>query len=164
MIKKRIYNIVLKLQGRDIRKEYLEISRIYDKNDLLEFKNLYLKKLILHAYEKVPYYHRLLKTTNIINNTAIDLSKFENIPILTKEKIRNEVIISKDYKKRNWYYNTSGGSTGEPTKFIQDINYNKWYNVTETYYYKDILNIDQLNAKKIILWDHQGIYLKARWE
>jgi len=108
--------------------------------------------LLLHASKHVPYYHRLLKNDNVVNGEIVDLSKFDKIPILTKEIIQSEELISDDYLTRKWYYNFTGGSTGEPTKFIQDANYNKWYNATINFYYKDMLDIDEINVKKIELW------------
>ena len=68
----------------------------------------------------------------------LPLSKFNNIPILTKTIIRQyrEHLVSDDYVKRKWYYNSSGGSTGEHVRFIQDDIYDKWSFATFYYYYK----------------------------
>jgi len=43
-------------------------------------------------------------------------------PILTKDILRSSFwdIVVSNYKNYKWFYNTSGGSTGEPVKFIQD--------------------------------------------
>jgi phenylacetate-CoA ligase len=48
---------------------------------------------------------------------------------------------------RKWYYNTSGGSTGEPVKFIQDDVYDRWAAAT-SYYYKHILGIEEPITRK----------------
>nr|MDZ8004516.1 hypothetical protein [Nostoc sp. DedSLP05] len=47
------------------------------------------------------------------------------LPILTKDIIRQnfEQLKSTDLVQRQWYFNTSGGSTGEPIKIIQDKQY-----------------------------------------
>jgi len=70
-------------------------------------------------------------------------------------------LISKDCKNRRWYYNSSGGSTGEPTRFIQDDCYSKWSNATQQYYYQDLLGIDERNVKKIILWGSERDVFKG---
>jgi phenylacetate-CoA ligase len=51
--------------------------------------------------------------------------KLENYPILTKEIIRKEFdnLKSNELHKRKWFLNTSGGSTGEPVRFIQDMEF-----------------------------------------
>jgi len=52
-------------------------------------------------------------------------NKLENYPVLTKDIIRKEFenLKSDDLDKRKWFLNTSGGSTGEPVKFIQDMEF-----------------------------------------
>jgi len=152
MFKKKINDIISKIRGVNFEDQYLEIKKIHSNNDLIEFKKFYLKELIIHASKHVSYYHRLLNNVGIVNGGNVDISKFEKIPILTKETIRNEELISDDYLTRDWYYNFSGGSTGEPTKFIQDINYDRWFNATSKFYYKDMLDIDEISVKKILLW------------
>ncbi|MBE3089003.1 MAG: phenylacetate--CoA ligase family protein [Actinobacteria bacterium] len=152
MFKNKIYNIFLKCKGINYNNQYFEIKTIQHRNDLIEFRQLNQKKLLLHAYNHVPYYHRLLKNTGVVNGENIDLSKFDKIPILTKEIMRSEELLSDDYMTRNWYENFSGGSTGEPTRFIQDANYTRWFNASSKFYYIDILSIDEINVKKIELW------------
>jgi len=52
-------------------------------------------------------------------------NNLENYPILTKDIIRKEFdnLKSDELYKRKWFFNTSGGSTGEPVKFIQDMEF-----------------------------------------
>ena len=152
MLKKNINNIISKITGTNFKDQYLEIKKIRNRDDLIKFKELHLKRLLLHASKHVPYYHRLFKNVGVVNGETVELSKFNKIPILTKEIIRSEKLISDDYLTRKWYYNYSGGSTGEPTKFMQDLNYEKWFNATNEFYYKNMLDIDEKNVKKILLW------------
>ena len=50
------------------------------------------------------------------------VSYLAHFPILTKDTIRQnfERLKSADLRGRKWKYNTSGGSTGEPLRLIQD--------------------------------------------
>jgi len=154
MIKKHTWNIWVRIRGSGFKKEYHEIKNINSKDKLSEFQEKYLTKLLLHAYENVPYYHEIFDKIGIVRNGKADLSKFNQIPILTKEIMRkhHKELLSKDYTTRKWYYNSSGGSTGEPVRFIQDDVYAKWGNVAVHYWYKDILGVDEPGVKKIILW------------
>lgn len=138
MIKKHIWNIWVRIRGNSFEREYHEIKNINNKDKLLQFQEKHLKKLILHAYKNVPHYHHIFKEVGVINNGVVDLSKFNEIPILTKEIMRehHQELISKDYTTRKWYYNSSGGSTGEPIRFIQDDVYAKWGNVVIYYFVK----------------------------
>jgi phenylacetate-CoA ligase len=94
-----------------------------------------LRQLLLYSYQNVPYYQKVLSETGVIKNNKVILQNFDNIPILTKKIIREQAdnLYSKDYKRRKWYYNTSGGSTGEPVTFIQDKAYKSW-GMAFTYY------------------------------
>ena len=155
MIKKCVYNFALHVLRRNFGKQHSEAKLINQEK--------YLKNLLLHAYHNVPYYNRIFREIEIIKDADVDLSKFDKIPILTKEIMRehHEELLSKDYMTRKWYYNSSGGSTGEPTRFIQDAYYKKWTNATNKYYYRDMLGIDELNIKKVILWGSERDLFKG---
>jgi len=79
---------------------------------------------------------------------------FKGLPLLTKSNIRNNIdeLTSRDIKKRKSYLNTSGGSTGEPIRFIQDKLYKKWSMASARYYYENIIGIDELAIKKALFW------------
>ena len=154
MIKKFILTFLLKSTKRGLREELNEIEKIKSEKDLLMLEEKYLKALLLHAYYNVKYYNITLNEVGIIRNGEIDLDKFSTIPILTKSIIRQyrEKIVSNDYMTRKWYYNSSGGSTGEPVRFVQDEMYRRWNSATNKYYYQDMLGIDEVHSRKVILW------------
>lgn len=82
------------------------------------FKNINLEKytldnILIHATTHTKYYKKFIGET---------IDKF---PILTKEIIREnfEDLKSDDLSNRRWFINTSGGSTGKPVKFVQDMEF-----------------------------------------
>lgn len=86
-----------------------------------------LSQLLYHAYSAVPYYKRSIDELGGLEFLArteptVALSK---LPLLTKRHIRESMddLKSGDLEHRKWYYNTTGGSTGEPVKLIQDWEY-----------------------------------------
>jgi phenylacetate-coenzyme A ligase PaaK-like adenylate-forming protein len=82
----------------------------------------HLKALLLHAYKYRPYYRRVFDEVALVQSGEVDLSKFDRISVLTKgalKRFRSESV-SKDHNTRHWHYNISGGSKGEPVRFIQD--------------------------------------------
>jgi phenylacetate-CoA ligase len=111
-----------------------------------------LELLVRHAYLNVPFYSKRLSCVS--ENGDIDLDHFHHVPLLTKNDIRHsrKELTSKDVSTRRWHYNTSGGSTGEPARFIQDDIFDRWTNVTTRYYYQNMLGIDELSVKKVLLW------------
>jgi len=109
----------------------------------------------LHAYENVPFYSRRLERADVIkDNNNVNLYEFGRLPLLTREDIRNHIneLVPKDLGRMKWHYDSSSGTTGDPIRFIRDKLDNKWRRATERYYYEDIIGIDELSVKKIVIW------------
>jgi len=145
---------LLHVTGSKIPQYLKEIEDLQYKtqDEIRRYQEEKLKKLLLHAYTNVPYYHRILPEAGVIKNGEVHLENFDKIPILTKKIIRKEGenLYSKDYKSRNPYENTSGGSTGEPVKFIQDKQY--WQmNIANKIYFNRLLGKD-VGESEINLW------------
>lgn len=111
-----------------------------------------LKRILLHAHRNVPYYRRILTEVDIVTGNEVKLENFCNIPLLTKEIIREEgeSLLSQDYKSRKPYDNTSGGSTGEPARFVQDTEYDQW-NIATKIYFNAVLG-KQPGQAELKLW------------
>jgi len=144
----------LYLTGSRIPQYLKEIERVekLPQKEIKKYQEDKLRKLLLHAYKNVPYYHRILPKAGVIKKGKVHLENFDKIPILTKDIIRKEGknLYSKDYKKRKPYENTSGGSTGEPVKFIQDKDYDEW-NIATKIYYNRMLGKD-IGEREIKFW------------
>lgn len=84
----------------------------------------YLIRMLNHCQLSVPYYAEIISRMGdgYKNDPETYLTRF---PILTKEIIRknSDRLNSTDLSRRNWIYNSSGGSTGEPIRLIQDRQY-----------------------------------------
>jgi len=135
--------VLLYLSGSKIPRNLRIIQKLVksSKREIRKYQEEKLKKLLFHAYKNVPYYQRVLKESGVITKSGkVDLKKFSNIPILTKDIIREEGknLYSKDYKRRGYYKNTSGGSTGEPVEFIQDKKYSDWNDATKIFYFNSL--------------------------
>lgn len=83
-----------------------------------------LSQLLEHSQQHVPYYRDLMADIDGARHSD-PLDTLQQMPILTKDIIRNcfDSLKSDDLDQRKWIYNTSGGSTGEPVRFIQDNDY-----------------------------------------
>ncbi|PWR71784.1 capsule biosynthesis protein CapK [Methanospirillum stamsii] len=151
-------------------REYLEILGLSNPDLLSSFIMQKRDELYLHAYYHTRYYNQVFQKIGLIKNGKVDHEKIPEIPILTKDIIRNnnQNLISDDSHKRKFFYNSSGGSTGEPIRLIQDDYYLKWRNATNNFYYQNILNVDEPMVKKVILWGSErdlfkgGIDFKTR--
>jgi phenylacetate-CoA ligase len=162
--RKPVIFALLYLSGSKIPKYLKEIKKI-DKFSLEEkeqYQKDKLEKTLLHAWKNVPYYHKVLSEANVVKDNKVYLENFSKIPILTKEIIRREGknLYSKDYRKRGYYKNTSGGSTGEPVEFIQDKEYDDWNNATKIYY--KILGGQGIGEKELRLWGSERDLLEGK--
>jgi len=106
---------------------FLMKSQYWTREQLDNFQNERLRKLVEYAYENVPYYRDVMMENNIKPidiQTKADLKK---LPIITKDVIRREGIerfTSEAMPKSKMIKNSSSGSTGEPfTFYVTKLNY-----------------------------------------
>ncbi len=99
-----------------------------------EVKNMQKERLcslLLHTHRNVPYYRELFNRLALAEPSGrIPPQAIEKIPVLDRETLRERYqdLQSDDLSQRQWYENFSGGSTGEPVRFIQDKTYDDWNN------------------------------------
>jgi phenylacetate-CoA ligase len=124
-----------------------------NEEEVIEFHNQALHHLVSTAYEKTPYYKDLFDQASI-NIKDFDAKDLERLPLLTKDIIRREGprLLSKDYQQRDPFDRYSGGSTGEPVRIVQDRTFSMRSAVNLQLYYRDFLNMDELAARKLLLW------------
>lgn len=131
------------------------------RGSMVDIKTINSRKLVLlndilnHAYLNVPYYKEKLNISELLNNGTLVLRDFEDIkkiPILTKDIIRREKenLYSDDNKKRNSFFNTSGGSTGEPVLFLQDKFF--WENAQANFFLSKYLKNVSPFQSSIYFW------------
>jgi phenylacetate-CoA ligase len=114
-------------------KKFNQIKRIerYTDKELAEYTNKNLTELILYAYQNAPFYRDTLRSSGVVQcNGTVKLENFSNIPLLSKEDIRNsfELLTSRELNARSWKYKTTGGSTGQPLTVIHDLERVGWVN------------------------------------
>lgn len=139
------------------RDQYAKIQDIKTKEDLDHFTKVQLKQLFIHCYENVPYYKNIFSNLGVLSAKHAEKLSLDRLPILTKKDIRDHFkeLSSQDINRRNWYHNSSGGSTGEPVRLIQDADYRKWNHATYTYYYEKVLGIKRIITKEVRLWGNE---------
>jgi len=162
--RKPIIYLLLHLSGSKIPQNLKEIRKVekLSKEQIQKYQEAKLKKLLLYAYNNVPYYHKILGEVDVVENGKVNLDNFSKIPILTKEIIRREGknLYSKEHKKRKSYENTSGGSTGEPVRFLQDKYYDDWNNSTKIFF-KEFGN-QNVGDKELRLWGSERDLLEGK--
>lgn len=141
----------------------LRDSEKMDSETLQATQDERLSNLLIHAYRCVPYYKKLLLTSGVIDiNEKVDITHFHDIPLLDKTIIHEnmDAMKSDDLNQRQWAYNASGGSTGEPVRLIQDNNYTEWSTAIKLLF-DEWINLSP-GDKKILIWGSKRDLLVGR--
>ena len=84
-------------------------------------------ELLQFSLDKVPYYREEINRLgfNAMDITAKPTEVLHALPLLDKTILHNRLdgLKAGDLDKRQWHYNTSGGSTGQLARFVQDAAY-----------------------------------------
>lgn len=146
--------------------DLLKKSEYYTAPELKEIQLKKFRKLIAHAYEKVPFYR---DTMDQLGLTPADFKVLEDIlklPVITKEDIRKDPdrFISQDHvgmSEDKLTRITTGGSTGTPMSYYFD---DKMVSVRNAHWWRwsDFAGVDLFNDRMIFIGsDAESRYRKA---
>lgn len=81
-----------------------------------------LKRLLTHAGEHTPFYQDRFRSAGFDPFTFSDLGELENLPILEKKDIRENLdgMLARNIERERLMKSSTGGSTGTPLVFYQD--------------------------------------------
>ncbi|MCX5829827.1 MAG: hypothetical protein NTV58_17805 [Deltaproteobacteria bacterium] len=84
-----------------------------EEND--RYKQAALKRLIQHAYQTVPYYHRTMKKAGIVPDDIREPGDLSKLPFLTRKDVLENLqdLISTDHSIETLKKGASSGSTGQ---------------------------------------------------
>ena len=116
------------------RRELDEVRKM-TREQLLEFQDRKLRRLVEHCRQNVPFYRQWFPGRDFLTDTLVRDSKaWKELPVLAKEDIQTEgeSLIAISGRRGKMYRNATGGSTGEPLQFWQDDNYRQ-HNTVDRY-------------------------------
>lgn len=95
----------------------------FSQEEIEKFQNERLRIIIDHAYDNVPYYHKLFIENKIKPSDIQTKEDLKIIPVLTKPLIRQNYkdFIAKNADKFQPFEFSTSGSTGEPLKYYNDF-------------------------------------------
>ncbi|MFY0604298.1 MAG: phenylacetate--CoA ligase family protein [Flavobacteriaceae bacterium] len=102
----------------------------YSEKDWLLYQTNELRKLLVHSFDTVPYYHRVYKEHGFKREDFLnfELEDLKSLPYLEKEDLRKygkTELLSKKRNKGRFY--ASSGSTGTPVNiYISKEFHRKW--------------------------------------
>ena len=123
-LRKWLYFALVRLRGQPLGTYYEHLLREYRDGIPPDTTRKLLIQLLAHCRQSVPYYAEVMR--DLGDSFYEDPEEYlRHFPVLTKNTIRShfDELKSADLSRRRWYFNSTGGSTGEPVRFIQDWDY-----------------------------------------
>ena len=128
MINYYINYLYAKFKGARFLTYYHELkkSQWLPENSIKEIQWEKLKHLLQFSYTNVPYYKSMFEESGLVPENIKTYSDFIKLAILTKKDIQDNPakLLSEKHDINKLVKNASGGSTGVPTIFYQDLKRN----------------------------------------
>lgn len=100
----------------------LEETEKYSLQELQEYQNEKLRRIIKIAYENVPFYRRIFIEKKLTPRDIGTIEDLKKLPIIDKQKVRENFIDFKNKKfKRFIFKGYTTGTTGSPAVFLRDL-------------------------------------------
>lgn len=89
-----------------------------------EYRLLQMKESVLYAYENTRYYKCIFDDLHISPYEVNSLDDFSKLPFIDKDIVRENFddLRVKSYPAKKTFFVTTGGTSGEPMKFLQSKN------------------------------------------
>jgi phenylacetate-CoA ligase len=142
----RLYQIYWRIRSREEAARIIRYRRELEQNqwlnpeDLQELQLTKLQRLLVHAYEHVPFYRQRFTEAGVHPRDIKTLDDLRRVPILTKKDIQTHLddLVATNCDRTQLQRNATGGSTGAPTVFYEGkeglayrkaskARYRKWY-------------------------------------
>jgi phenylacetate-CoA ligase len=139
-IRHAVIRLLLLLSGNRAYSHYAELLRTerLPAEDVARRQDALLAALLRHCHQNVPYYRGLLEEAGVIYRGQVQLEYFQDLPVLTRHILHNEYdrLQARDgeARRRDPYEEQSGGSTGEPVRFVLDKDMFSWVVATKFYF------------------------------
>lgn len=105
---------------------YRRINKMskWSNDEINEWQLSQLRNLLQHAYDHTIYYKEIFDERGLLPEDIITFNDLSKLPVLTKNIINERFndFIPDNIRKIKHRYGSTGGSTGEPFKYIIDEN------------------------------------------
>ena len=101
----------------------LLMSQQWTPEELREFQEMKLRRLIDHCYVNVPFYKHVFDENKIKPGEIRTISDLKALPVMTKQTMseNSDDLLARNYSKKLMETETTSGSTGKPTRFYFDL-------------------------------------------
>lgn len=102
---------------------FVKKSQYWSKEEINEYQNEQLKKIIRHAYENVPFYTKQFNKLGLKLEDIATKEDLVKLPIINKKTVSDNFkdFLSKDFDSRKTLRRHTGGTTGLAFEFYNDV-------------------------------------------
>ncbi|MDR4498077.1 MAG: hypothetical protein MRK02_09195 [Candidatus Scalindua sp.] len=128
----------------------LEKTQYYSEDEIKNYQEEKLQRLIKHTYESVPFYKELFDKQRLRPDDIKRIDDLEKIPVIDKETLRSnrERLLSTNIQEKISTRRT-GGSTGVPLSLVSN---HKECIITNALYYRFLRSMGYRWGDKILLF------------
>jgi len=110
-----------------------------DAHQLKEIQSKKLKAIVKHAYDYIPYYHRLFSAAKTKPDDIRNFEDMRKIPMLSKQDIQKNFLdmVAKGVDTSKLPFGTTSGSTGIPLKVLRDYSHIRGTNSVYSYIFSE---------------------------
>ena len=149
-VKRYVYKLIR--QGGTFKRilKELKVSQYYTKEEIEQYQNQNLQKMINHCYNNVPYYMELLKSLALKPEDIRTKKDLAKLPLLDKQTVKDnfDKLIAKNVNRLFCTTAETSGTTGTPAKFLRDYYLVNFENALLWRFWQ---NAGDKGAKRVIL-------------
>lgn len=109
-------------------KRFLSQSEHWSRDQVTEYRDEKLQRLVAHCYANVPYYRREMEARHLTPSDIRGAADLPKLPILTKAIIRSQStdLLARSASARGAFWSATGGTTGEPIRVAKTLECQVW--------------------------------------
>ena len=110
---------------------FLQRSQHWSREELISYRDARIRDLIIHCYDNVPYYRRIMEEARLTPNDVQHADDLRKLPLLTKDLIRANAadLTARNVPEGRVAWTRTGGTTGEPMRIAKDLMCSVWENM-----------------------------------
>lgn len=120
-----VRELLYSMKGRNRYKHYKEFRTLQNlpQAELRQRQFWLLSSLIAYAYDTVPFYKNSFDQLGLHPNDIRSFADYTRLPVISRQDIQEHLteMVSGKVLENMRYLNFSGGTTGEPIRFYQDL-------------------------------------------
>jgi phenylacetate-CoA ligase len=103
---------------------FVKESQYWNEEEIKAWQNEKLQKIVEHAYYNVPYYKKLFSDLNLKPGDIQTTTDLKKLPVIHRKDLQQNYsqLIALNYKQYKPQFRSTGGTTGEPVKYLSDLN------------------------------------------